>query len=123
MELTLSSLSHTWILDLDGTIVEHNGYKKYGHDVLLPGVKNFFKSIPAEDKIVFLTSRKKEYADITESFLRSNEIQYDYILYDMPYGERILMNDNKPSGLQTGYVFNLRRDNGIDCNIVIDERL
>lgn len=25
--LTLSPLSHTWILDFDGTLVIHNGYK------------------------------------------------------------------------------------------------
>ena len=25
--LRLSSLPHTWVLDLDGTLVRHNGYK------------------------------------------------------------------------------------------------
>ncbi len=38
--LTLSSLPHTWILDVDGTICIHNGYKN-GEDVLLDGVKDF----------------------------------------------------------------------------------
>lgn len=26
-EIVISQLGHTWILDLDGTIVKHNGYK------------------------------------------------------------------------------------------------
>ena len=33
--LSLSKLPHTWILDLDGTIVKHNGYKLDGKDSLL----------------------------------------------------------------------------------------
>ena len=35
MKLVLSGLPHTWVLDLDGTIVLHNGYKMYGEDVFL----------------------------------------------------------------------------------------
>ena len=30
--MTLSTLSKTWIFDLDGTIVKHNGYKIDGYD-------------------------------------------------------------------------------------------
>ena len=37
--LSLSKLPHTWILDLDGTIVKHNGYKLDGKDSLLEGAK------------------------------------------------------------------------------------
>ena len=44
-KLVLSSLPHTWILDVDGTICVHNGYKN-GGDVILDGVKDFFESIP-----------------------------------------------------------------------------
>ena len=32
---TLSPLPKTWILDLDGTLVKHNGYKTDGRDSLL----------------------------------------------------------------------------------------
>ena len=35
-DLKISTLGHTWILDLDGTLVEHNGYKT-GEDKLLKG--------------------------------------------------------------------------------------
>ena len=36
-----SNLNKTWIFDLDGTLVIHNGYK-CGEDTLLPGIKEFF---------------------------------------------------------------------------------
>ena len=52
MNLTLSSLPHTWILDLDGTLVEHNGYKIYGKDRLLPGVRDFLRRF--QMRIMFL---------------------------------------------------------------------
>ena len=37
MELVMSTLPKTWILDLDGTLVKHNGYKMDGEDSLLKG--------------------------------------------------------------------------------------
>lgn len=39
--IVLSPLPKTWILDLDGTLVKHNGYKLDGHDTLLPGAREF----------------------------------------------------------------------------------
>ena len=109
-KLTLSTLGHTWLLDLDGTIVKHNGYKIDGRDSLLDGAKEFLESIPEGDKIIFLTSRKKEYKKQTEEFLQENSIRYDEILFSLPYGERILLNDKKTSGLVTGFAINKTRD-------------
>ena len=57
-KMTLSPLGHTWIMDLDGTLVKHNGYKE-GGDVLLPGVKEFIDSLPEGDMIVIITARKQ----------------------------------------------------------------
>ena len=34
-----------------------------------------------------------------EEFLKEHQIRYDHIIYNAPYGERILINDQKPSGL------------------------
>ncbi|MEY8483739.1 hypothetical protein AALD74_18095 [Lachnospiraceae bacterium 48-21] len=118
-KLTLSTLDHTWILDLDGTIVKHNGYKIDGEDSFLPGAKEFLDSIPAKDMIVFLTSRTYEYKETTERFLRNNNVRYAHIIFNAPYGERILINDNKPSGLKTGICVNLERDifSGIEIDI------
>ena len=118
-KLVLSTLGHTWILDIDGTIVKHNGYKTDGVDSFLPGAKEFLKSIPEKDMIIFITSRSDETRKITESFLQNNEIRYDCIIFNAPYGERIIINDNKPSGLKMGYSVSLNRD---EClNILVKE--
>lgn len=108
--LTLSTLRHTWILDLDGTIVKHNGYKTDGHDTFLEGAEEFLRSIDANDMVIFLTSRKDETREMTEQFLTEHQVRYDAILYNVPYGERILINDDKPSGLRTAFAIRRKRD-------------
>ncbi len=122
-ELMLSALGHTWILDLDGTIVKHNGYKIDGHDTLLKGAKTFIDAIPDSDMIIFLTARKNEFKKDTEAFLKENGIRYDHIIFDTPYGERILINDDKPSGLQMSKSFSKKRDTSEFPNIQIREEL
>lgn len=109
----LSNLNKTWIFDLDGTLVIHNGYKK-GEDTLLPGVKEFFENnISKDDYVLILTARKSEYKEITEKYLLDNKIFFDKIIYDLPVGERLLFNDKKDSGLITAYCFNLERNEGL----------
>lgn len=108
--IQLSSLGHTWILDLDGTIVKHNGYKIDGHDTLLDGAKEFLDSIPSKDMVIFITSRTEEYMDQTRNFLEENNIRYHTIINNAPYGERILINDDKPSGLRMAVAINVHRD-------------
>jgi FMN phosphatase YigB (HAD superfamily) len=107
-----SDLNKTWIFDLDGTLLKHNGYKNGGEE-LLPGVKEFFSKISKDDRIVILTARNTKYQQITETFLNDNGIRFDHIIYDLPIGERILFNDKKPSGLKTAYAYNLDRDTGL----------
>lgn len=99
--IVLSELGHTWILDLDGTIVKHNGHKTDGRDSFLPGAREFLESIPPGDMIVFVTSRTDEHRKMTEEFLRKNRVRYHHIIFNAPYGERILINDRKPGGLET----------------------
>lgn len=123
MTLTLSPLPHTWILDLDGTLVVHNGYKLYGHDVFLEGTKEFLLSIPPEDMIIFITSRTEEYRTLTEGFLRENGIRYNHIIFHAPYGERILINDDKPSGLAMAVAVRTQRDGACNLALKIDSSL
>lgn len=118
--MELSTLAHTWILDVDGTLVKHNGYKIDGYDTLLDGVKEFFASIPKEDKIVLLTARQDEYLEDLKKFLKQNNLRYDYLLTDMPMGERILVNDRKPSGLDMAYAVNKNRDEKLDIKYKIN---
>jgi len=121
--LTLSPLGHTWLLDLDGTIVKHNGYKTDGCDTFLDGAKEFLESIPQTDMIVFITSRTEEYKEITEKFLSENGIRFNHIIFNAPYGERILINDKKPSGLDTAVSVNLERDVFEKIEIKVDGNL
>ena len=109
-ELILSTLPKTWIFDLDGTLVKHNGYKLDGKDSLLEGVKEYLDEIPDEDYILILTSRTDEYRDMTLDFLRENGIRYDKIIFNMPMGERIVVNDRKPSGLDMAIAINIVRN-------------
>ena len=121
--LEFSSLNKTWVLDVDGTIVKHNGYKIDGHDTLLNGVDEFFKQIDPDDKVILLTARKEEYLDDLKSFLAVHGIRYDYLLTDMPMGERILVNDRKPSGLDMAFCVNKDRDASLDIMYKINEEL
>lgn len=122
-KIVLSKLGHTWILDLDGTIVKHNGYKLDGKDSFLPGVQDFMKKIPDNDMVIFITSRKDKYRGITEKFLRENDIRYDFLIFGAPFGERILINDDKPSGIKMSIGINLKRDMPWSLDIKIDEEI
>lgn len=121
--LKLSSLGHTWILDLDGTIVKHNGYKIDGEDTLLPEAINFLKQIPLDDLIIILTSRTNEYEQETINFLNKNNIRYNHIIFNAPYGERIVVNDDKPSGLKCSVAVTFERNKINIGDIIIDEKL
>ena len=109
-DVVMSSLPKTWIFDLDGTLVRHNGYLTDGRDTLLPGAREYLDTIPDEDFILILTSRTEQYRALTCAFLKEEGIRYDQILFNMPLGERIVVNDRKPSGLDMAFAFNLKRD-------------
>lgn len=108
--LVLSTLPKTWIFDLDGTLVKHNGYKTDGKDTLLKGAKEYLDGIPLTDKIIIFTSRTEEYREKTLEFLQEQAIRFDRILFEMPMGERIVVNDKKPSGLNMAVAINPERD-------------
>ena len=122
-KLTLSALGHTWILDLDGTIVKHNGYLIDGEDTFLPGAEAFLKGIPSQDMVIFVTSRKEEYRGFTEDFLIRHGIRYNHIIFEAPYGERILVNDAKPSGLKMAISINVSRNQDFDVDLKIDPKM
>ena len=50
-------------------------------------------------------------------------IQYHTIIYEAPYGERILINDKKNSGLKTALAINTKRDCFCEYNFKINEEL
>ena len=124
MKIKISkNLSHTWLIDLDGTIVRHNYYLSNNKDLFLKGVRVFLKKIPKNDVIIFLTSRKKKFKKSTISFLLKNKVRFNSIIFDLPFGERILMNDIKPKNkLKTAISINLKRDFGLSKFKIINEK-
>lgn len=122
MELRLSPLQKTWLVDLDGTLMRHDGYLGYG-DELLPGAYEFMKKAYETGRVIILTAREEYYKEQTVSFLKRSGIKYHDILFGMPMGERIVVNDKKPSGLKTAFAVNLERNIGVDVDIIIDEDL
>lgn len=110
--LILSPLPHTWLLDFDGTLVRHNGYKT-GEDEWLPGALEFLRSIPQQDYVLIMTARYEEDAPAkTKAFLAKYDIRYNDIIFKLPQGERILLNDAKPSGLRCAHALSPARNEG-----------
>lgn len=120
--LTLSALPKTWLIDIDGTLVRHNGYL-HGKDELLGGVREFFASLPKDDIVILLTARTAQDLPALREFLAQNGVHYNQIITDLPVGERILLNDTKPSGLKTAYAVNKARDAALTLEVVIDKNL
>jgi len=107
----LSNLNHTWFIDLDGTILQHNGHLT-GEEKLLPGVKEFWEKIPLGDCIIITTGRLNEYRETTLDFLKKHDLRFNFALFDLPLGERIVVNDTKPEGLKTAVAWNVERNKG-----------
>ena len=118
-----SPLAKTWIFDVDGTLVKHNGYKIDGYDTLLPGVAEFFRDLAPADKVVLLTAREDQLLEDLKAFLDEHGIRYDHIVTGMPFGERILVNDRKPSGLDMAFAVNKDRDAALKIPYTINETL
>ena len=105
------NLGHTWIIDVDGTIAEVN-QPPYKNDKLLPGVKEMWAQIPKDDMIVIMTARPKDIQEQTLKFIRDNGLRYNLAIFGIHHGERIVVNDNKPGGLQTAIAWNVKRNKG-----------
>jgi hypothetical protein len=110
--LRLSTLPHTWLFDLDGVIVPHNGHLR-GDESLLPGVRALWATIPAGDCIVVLSARGEEHGAAALALMAAQGLRVDRALFGLPVGERILINDAKPGGLLTALAVNLERDTGL----------
>lgn len=116
-------MSKTWILDLDGTLVVHDGPYFLGKDEFLPRAKEFLDSIPEHDVIIFLTARSKYEKAHTLRFLKENHVRYDHIIFGAGQGERILINDCKSDGLMTAFAINTTRNQFCRTEFVTDETL
>ena len=122
-KLNISPMPKTWILDLDGTLLVHDGPYILGRDEFLPGAREFLESIPKRDMIIFLTARSDYEKPHTMRFLKENNVRYDHIIFNAGEGERIMINDMKPDGLVTAYAVNTQRDRFCRTEFVTDNTM
>lgn len=122
-QLKISPMPKTWILDLDGTLLVHDGPYIRGKDEFLPGARDFLESIPRRDMIIFLTARSDYEKPHTMRFLEENNVRYDHIIFNAVEGERIMINDMKPDGLVTAYAVNTVRDRFCRTEFVTDNTM
>jgi hypothetical protein len=112
------NLPKTIICDIDGCIFKHMGNLCNMHleeSVLLNGVKEKFDEWDKKAyRIVLLTGRRESMREITEKQLRKNGLFWDVLVMGATRGERVLINDLKPSlDVPTASAVNLIRDEGL----------
>lgn len=122
-QIKISPMPKTWILDLDGTLLVHDGPYILGKDEFLPGAREFLDSIPKRDMIIFLTARSDYEKSHTLRFLKENNVRYDHIIFNAGEGERIMINDMKPDGLVTAYAVNTVRDRFCKTEFITDNTM
>ena len=122
-QIKISPMPKTWILDLDGTLLVHDGPYILGKDEFLPGAREFLDSIPTRDMIIFLTARSDYEKSHTLRFLKENNVRYDHIIFNAGEGERIMINDMKPDGLVTAYAVNTIRDRFCKTEFITDNTM
>jgi hypothetical protein len=108
----------TIILDIDGTLVQHslpNIAQQPNHKmVLLDGtIEKLIEWDRSGYNIILLTGRRESLRAETERQLSEVGIFYDQLVMGVGGGDRILINDKKPSGEKTAFVFNPNRNVGI----------
>lgn len=107
-------MKKTWLLDFDGTLVEHKSYFSK-EDTILPKTIDFFnKVIKEDDYVIITTARPSNHKERIVNFLNNNSLRFDEVICGLPTGPRILINDKKTDGTKTAYSFNLERDKGIN---------
>lgn len=115
--LQFDNLPKTIICDIDGCIFMHQGSLPnmiLNPAELCPNVKEQFDDWDKKAyKIILLTGRKESMRDVTEKQLRSFGLFWDHLIMGATRGERILVNDIKPScESNTATAINLIRNKG-----------
>lgn len=88
----MSKDAKTWIITIDNTLVpkltDQELYEQrhvdYPNQELLPGMKNFFNKLGDNDRVIFITSRREIFREMTEQTLDHHDIAYMSLLMDMP---------------------------------------
>lgn len=115
-----TELGKTYFLDIDGTLVTHNGHLNGNEISLIPESLEFLQQVSSNDLVCLTTARHAdEVAQVLDLVINAlpsgTEVK---VLADLPKGERILVNDRKPSGLCMAYALSPDRNKGITSRIL-----
>lgn len=106
----------TIFLDIDGTIFRHHGDQSplLVKPILLPGVLDKLHEWLSQDYCVVLTTARHEsIRKFTEDQLQNSGIEYDQLIMGIGSGERIIINDGKPSDEGSCRAYAVIRDMGL----------
>jgi hydroxymethylpyrimidine pyrophosphatase-like HAD family hydrolase len=112
----------TVICDIDGTLIEHRGAASRhmsNSPKILPYVIDRLEEWDLKGySIVLLTGRKESMRNKTEQQLEMCGIFYDQLIMGVGGGQRILINDLKPTDSDpnnpTAVAINLKRNEGLE---------
>jgi FMN phosphatase YigB (HAD superfamily) len=117
--MTVLNKPKTVFCDIDGTLIPHcvdmTGILSSKPNIL-PGVLEKFNEWDSKGyKIILTTGRKESSREHTEQQLRELGLFWDYLLMGIGGGQRILINDIKPSypDIPMAVAINLERDKGL----------
>ena len=116
--MNVKAYQKTVICDIDGCILLHQGKLSdivyADQPVILPGVRRMFDEWNDHScYIVLLTGRKESARGFTEQQLREVGLFWDVLVMGASRGERILINDCKPDGVEVARAINLERNKGM----------
>jgi len=115
----------TIFCDIDGTILYHHCEGLDGQVLretkMLEGtIEKLREWDAAGHNIILVTGRRESLRGATVFELNKLGLYFDKLIMGIGGGDRILINDRKPTGRNTAYSYNLNRNSGIK-NIDIEE--
>jgi FMN phosphatase YigB (HAD superfamily) len=108
----------TIICDIDGTLVKHhlpvvNSSNLSSLEIIPETLRKISEWDAKGYNIILITGRKESMRRATEEQLSRIGIIYDQLIMGIGGGDRVLINDRKPTGEDTAFAINIDRDKGI----------
>lgn len=114
METNTGKLNkETIFVDLDGTLILFNLEPERVTDRIIPSTMSYLIKKKAEGAcLVCTTARNAKHTALAIANANIPLDFFDHILYDLPMGRRILINDHKDDSPLSAISINLFRDKG-----------
>jgi hypothetical protein len=115
-------MNKTFFCDIDGTLLKHHGHSCLHKAMMSPPeiLPNVIETLDNwkynEHCIILTTGRPESMRRITEEQLEKVGIFYDMLIMGLPHGERIVVNDNKPTLSETAIGITVERNKGFTEN-------